>query len=62
VLRAALSDYPTLSSTLSAVEAVKQPFTDPDPFPQLMFPSALEAKRAIADHLGMPLAKLLPEQ
>ena len=27
-----------------------------------MFPSALDAKRAIADHLGLPLAKLSPEQ
>ena len=62
VPRAALSDYPTLSSSLSAVEAVKQPFADPDPFHQLMFPSALDAKRAIADHLGLPLAKLSPEQ
>jgi len=62
VPRAALSDYPTLSSSLSAVEAVKQPFADPDPFHQLMFPSALDAQRAIADHLGLPLAKLSPEQ
>jgi hypothetical protein len=62
VPRAALSDDPTLSSSLSAVEAVTQPFTDPDPFHQLTFPSALEAKRAIADHLGMPLARLSPEQ
>lgn len=60
--RTALSDYPTLSSSLSAFEAVTQPFADPDPFHQLTFPSALDAKRAIADHLGMPLAKLSPEQ
>jgi hypothetical protein len=60
--RAALSDYPTLSSSLSAFEAVQQPFADPDPFHQLTFPSTLDAKRAIADHLGMPLAKLSPEQ
>ena len=45
---------PDLSSSLSAVEAVKQPFADPDPFHQLMFPPALDAKRAIADHLGCP--------
>ncbi len=62
VPRAALSDSPTLSSSLSAFEAVKQPFADPDPFHQLTFPSTLGAKRAIADHLGMPLAKLSPEQ
>src|SRR6266571_5948470 len=58
VPRAALSDYPTLLSPLSAFEAVQQPFADPDPFHQLTFPNALDAKRAIADHLGMPLAKL----
>jgi hypothetical protein len=62
VPRAALSDYPVLSSGLSAVEAATQPFRDPDPFHQLTFLSALDAKRAIADHLGMPLAKLSPEQ
>lgn len=62
VPRAALSDSPTLLSPLSAVEPVRQPFADPDPFHELTFPSALEAKRAIADHLGLPLAKLSPEQ
>ena len=62
VPRAALSNYPTLLSPLSAVEPVRQPFADPDPFHELTFPSALEAKRAIADHLGLPLAKLSPEQ
>ena len=40
----------------------RQPFADPDPFHELMFPSALDAKRAIADHLALPLAKLAPEQ
>jgi hypothetical protein len=60
--RAALSDYPTLSSTLSTLEPLKQPFADPDPFHELAFPSALDAKRAIADHLGLPLAKLPREQ
>ena len=43
-------------------ELVKQPFADPDPFHELVFPSAIDAKRAIADRLGMPLAKLTPEQ
>ena len=60
--RAALSAYPALSSSLSALPADTQPFADPDPFHQLAFVSALDAKRAIADHLGMPLAKLTPEQ
>jgi hypothetical protein len=39
-----------------------QPFADPDPFHALTFLSALDAKRAMADHLGLPLAKLSPEQ
>jgi hypothetical protein len=60
--RAALNAYPTLSSTLSVVEPLTQPFVDPDPFHELAFPSALDAKRAIADHLGLPLAKLPREQ
>ncbi len=60
--RAALSDYPVLSSPLSAAEPVRQPFADPDPFHELAFPSALDATRAIADHLALPLAKLAPAQ
>jgi hypothetical protein len=60
--RAALSDYPTLLAPLASMAPVTQPFADPDPFHELTFPSALEAKRAIADHLGLPLAKLSPEQ
>jgi hypothetical protein len=60
--RAALSDAPTLSSTRAGFEPLKQPFADPDPFHELAFPSVLEAKRAIADHLGLPLAKLSPDQ
>jgi transposase len=60
--RAALSAHPTLSSTLPAFAPDKQPFRDPDPFHELAFPSALDAKRAIADRLGLPLAKLSSEQ
>jgi hypothetical protein len=60
--RAALSDYPTLAAPLAGVAPVTQPFADPDPFHELTFPSALDAKRAIADHLGLPLAKLSPAQ
>jgi hypothetical protein len=60
--RAALSDYPVLLSTLSVSDPIRQPFTDPDPFHELTFPSALDAKRAIADHLALPLARLAPEQ
>jgi len=60
--RAALSEHPALSAPLSAFAPTTQPFADPDPFHELAFPSALEAKRAIADHLGLPLAKLSPAQ
>jgi hypothetical protein len=37
-------------------------FQDPDPFDELMFPSVLAAKRAIAESLGLPLAKLSPRE
>jgi hypothetical protein len=60
--RAALSGDPILAASLATVELATQPFTDPDPFHELAFPSAIDAKRAIADRLGMPLAKLTPEQ
>ncbi len=60
--RAALSDHPTLAASLSTVELARQPFADPDPFHELAFASAIDAKRAIADRLGMPLAKLTSEQ
>ncbi|HEY9881674.1 MAG TPA: IS481 family transposase [Leptolyngbyaceae cyanobacterium] len=39
-----------------------QPFVDPDPFQEITFVSTLAAKRAIADELGQPLAKLSAEQ
>jgi hypothetical protein len=35
-------------------------FTDPDPFQELAYPNVLAAKRAIADYLPIPLAKLPP--
>lgn len=60
--RAALSEAPRLAASLSTVEVAKQPFADPDPFHELAFASAIDAKRAIADRLGMPLAKLTSEQ
>jgi hypothetical protein len=43
-------------------ETVFIPFTDPDPFQEFTYPSILSAKRAIADYLNQPLAKLNPEQ
>ena len=35
-----------------------RPFRDPDPFRELGFPTPLAAKRAIADEIRLPLAKL----
>ena len=37
-------------------------FTDPDPFQEFAYLNVLAAKRAIADYLAIPLAKLPPEQ
>lgn len=39
-----------------------QPFHDPDPFQELTFPNAITAKRAIAELLCQPLARLSQEQ
>lgn len=41
---------------------VSQAFLDPDPFQELTFPNAITAKKAISDHLGIPLARLHKEQ
>jgi hypothetical protein len=38
------------------------PFADPDPFQELTYANTVMAKRAIADYLGMPLARLTAEQ
>lgn len=35
-----------------------RPFRDPDPFHELMFASPLDARRAIADEVRLPIAKL----
>ena len=37
-------------------------FVDPDPFEELTFKNAIEAKKAISYYLVKPLAKLTPEQ
>ena len=37
------------------------PFADPDPFREIAFPTEVAAKQAIADFLGIPLAKLAAE-
>jgi hypothetical protein len=36
-------------------------FSDPDPFQEIQYPNVMGAKRAIADCLGTPLAKLSAE-
>ncbi|MBV8398690.1 MAG: IS481 family transposase, partial [Acetobacteraceae bacterium] len=50
---------PSAPSTRWALD--RRPFSDPDPFQQLAYPSPLAAKHAIADELGMPLARLSAE-
>jgi hypothetical protein len=50
VPRAKIIDFPRIS------------FVDPDPFQELSFNNIIAAKKAIADYLGKPLAKLTPEQ
>jgi len=44
------------------IEFPKVSFADPDPFQEFSFNSIIAAKKAIADYLGKPLAKLTPEQ
>ena len=56
----------TLDGTVPSARSMRaelgrRPFSDPDPFQQLAFPSPLAAKHAIADELGMPLARLSVE-
>jgi hypothetical protein len=36
----------------------RTPFVDPDPFQEITFPNVIAAKRAVADYLNIPLAKL----
>jgi hypothetical protein len=43
-------------------EKSKVAFVDPDPFQEFTFTSLVMAKRAIANYLGVPLAKLSDEQ
>ena len=39
-----------------------EPFEDPDPFEELRFPDQIEAKVAVANTIGLPLAKLPKER
>jgi hypothetical protein len=60
--RAALENRPELAA-FSPPEAVPvKAFADPDPFQEFSYPNPIAAKRAISQWLGMPLAKLPPEQ
>jgi hypothetical protein len=44
------------------IEFPRVSFIDPDPFDEFFFPTVIAAKKAIANYLGKPLAKLTPEQ
>lgn len=44
------------------IEFPRMAFVDPDPFQEFSFHNVIAAKKAIADYLGKPLAKLNPEQ
>jgi hypothetical protein len=60
--RSAMTDNPDLVTAVSALKPYAAPFVDPDPFQQFTFRSVLAAKRAVADYLGLPLAKLPTDQ
>jgi hypothetical protein len=57
MIRVLLSALLSLQLRLSSLVTRRPEIWDRAPFR-----SALDAKRAIADHLGMPLAKLAPDQ
>lgn len=59
--RAALDDRIALP-VADVMTLPRRPFNDPDPFQEITFPNRLAAKRAIADWLMKPLAKLTPAQ
>jgi hypothetical protein len=58
VPRSALERFPGVAPAPSARDIPAAAFADPDPFHELTYPTPLAAKRAIADYLGTPLAKL----
>ena len=60
--RAALGGNPHAALLIRNIEVPVIMFTDPDPFQEFAYPNVLAAKRAIADYLAIPLAKLPPEQ
>jgi hypothetical protein len=58
--RAAL-DGGDLPSAPSVTPVARRPFIDPDPFQTLAYPNIIAAKLAIADEIGMALAKVTAE-
>lgn len=55
-------DLPLEGEFLPATQLTVVPFQDPDPFQEFTYPTVLSAKRAIADYLARPLAKLSPQE
>ncbi len=51
-----------LASPQTTAELPVVPFQDPDPFQEFTYPTVLAAKRAISDHLALPLARLSPSE
>lgn len=60
--RSALAGHEPLPLAADSSSLKGEAFNRPDPYREVVFPSVLAAKLAIADHLGTPLAKLSPEQ
>jgi hypothetical protein len=60
--RVALDGVNPIELPEDLLAAPMQAFVDPDPFQEFTFPTRIAAKLAIADSLGMPLAKLPPHQ
>jgi hypothetical protein len=60
--RAALTGHPQAAELVCSPKVMATAFADPDPFHEFQYASVMAAKRAIADYLGMPLAKLPAEQ
>lgn len=63
--RAALdknADLQFLVDKSKVPEPTLTPFSDPGPFQEFTYPTALLAKRAITEYLAQPLAKLSAEQ
>ena len=60
--RTALESRPEMAAFSMPDSLPAKAFADPDPFQEFSYPTSLAAKRAIADFLGLPLAKLPPDQ